>query len=648
MQEQHTLFSEPRVNGTASSYELAFRGLYYELYSNSDSSRADRIFEDLAKLLLVKALTDRNGGNQAIKWFMDDPGSSSQVLLTELAVHFPSLIEPGDRFTIGDAALRCSLNSLCHIDTSTCPSAILGDAFQALIGPRIRGEKGQFFTPRMLVGAMVGVVRPKPTDKIVDPAAGTGGFLVEAHAFRSVSCADGVYGPLVGIDKDRDLYRLGGAMMQLATKGNAWYHCANSLDMRSLGSIKEHNPFDADVVLTNPPFGARIGVSDRDILEQFDLGHTWVYSESDRRWHRTRHLRQSQDPQVLFLELCLRLLKSEGMLGIVLPEGIFGNRQCGYIWDYVRRHGQIEALIDCPRTTFQPGTDTKTNVVFIRRQDTDRDEISEADVWIAVAKYCGHDRRGRAHDSSGEPFRDDFKRIGQTYSQGDPDTWSRCKIKEPYYLVPRFYHTAPHNALATSDGEFTGEIRTFGQMIKQRQITVRKGHEVGAETYGTGDIPFVRTSDISNWEVSLNTTNGVAEEIYEKYRKLQNLRPGDLLLVVDGRYKIGRTAILQPHDCRCVVQSHIRIITVNQSCPVTSYELLYIMNLPIVLDEMRNLTFIQSTLGSLGKRLEYLEIPVPKRTSQWLAKVEEFESALRQRADLLSRLKNWGSSEVDL
>ena len=120
-------------------------------------------------------------------------------------------------------------------------------------------------------------------------------------------------------------------------------------------------------------------------LRHFELGHAWAFAASDDQWIQQRSLRSSQDPQLLFLELCFMLLKPGGLLGIVLPEGVFGNRKAGYVWDYVREHGTIEAMIDCPRTTFQPGTDTKTNVVFIRTFGKKRESRSEP-VRIAIAQ----------------------------------------------------------------------------------------------------------------------------------------------------------------------------------------------------------------------------------------------------------------------
>lgn len=304
-------------------------------------------------------------------------------------------------------------------------------------------------------------------------------------------------------------------------------------------------------------------------------------------------------------------------------------------------------MIDCPRTTFQPSTDTKTNVVFIRRTKLAK-LFFMSEPLIAVAKTCGHDRRGREFKVNGTPFPNDFEKIGDGYANKDPKWWTRCQITDPYYLVPRFYHHGADNALLNKANELNGEVVTIKKLIKEGYLYIRKGHEVGSEAYGSGDIPFIRTSDINNWEVSMNTTNGVSEDIYLQYYKSQNLKPYDILLVVDGRYKIGKTAIIQPNNCKSVVQSHFRIITVSKKCPINSYELLFLLNMPSVLEQIRNLTFIQSTLGSVGKRLDMIQIVIPKKTAQWNQTIKEFRDAIEGRAILLDKLKSLETPEIDL
>jgi type I restriction enzyme M protein len=248
----------------------------------------------------------------------------------------------------------------------------------------------------------------------------------------------------------------------------------------------------------------------------------------------------------------------------------------------------------------------------------------------------------------GKPVVDDFASIADAFAKRQEPWWSECKFQESYYYVPRFYHQGANRSVEQYAKEADGRVLTIGQLLEATYLRIRKGNEVGSEAYGTGDIPFVRTSDVNNWEVCVEPTNGVSEEIYEQFKHVQKLKAGDILLVVDGRYKIGRSAILHSHNCRCVVQSHLRILSVSQSSPVTNYELLYLLNLPCVLDEMRNLVFIQSTLGSIGRRLERLRIPIPRRSIEWNTQIENFRALLDARAQQLARLQSIRTPEPEL
>jgi type I restriction enzyme M protein len=546
---------------------------------------------------------------------------------------------------VEDEALRYGLKELASLSFQSAPAHILGEAFQSLIGPRLRGDKGQFFTPRSPVKAMVAILNPPLAAKVVDPACGMAGFLVETHAYQARGGqGSAAAGRLIGMDKDRDLCRLAEAVLEIAAPQRAVVHNVNSLDLAGLAKLPvEESPFDADYVLTNPPFGANIKIDDRAILRQFDLGHKW--SQVETGWCQENGLRDSQDPQLLFLELCIRLLKPGGQMGIVLPEGVFGNHGLGYVWDFVRREGKIMALIDCPRTTFQPSTDTKTNILFFQKAATTHPHAPSAPekVWTAVALHCGHDRRGRTTKTTGEPYPDDFGEIGASFDDRQLDTrfWQEAIITEPYYLVPRYYDGSALRELTDEAARLGAELVSLGEMVKRGYIHIRKGHEVGADAYGTGDVPFIRTSDISNYEISIDPTRSVSEEIYQQYAGQQKLATGDILLVSDGRYRIGRTAILNEHNHRCVVQSHLRIITVTRRSPISTIELLYLLNLPMVQHQIRNLVFIQSTLGALGKRLNEVRVPVPKPSRAWLSTIEEFKALVEGRARLLQQLQQF-------
>jgi type I restriction enzyme M protein len=644
--------SQPAEKGRSEKdYASAFRRLYYHLYTNSRASRAERIISDLSNLLLCKIASERNGGKERIEQFLKGEGSANNLLIPILLDAFPHLTEQDDKFSLEDDALRHGLKELAPLSFHSAPAHILGEAFQALMGPRLRGDKGQFFTPRNLVRAIIEINNPPVNAKVVDPACGTGGFLVETAAYQSEKHQHGDTGKktLIGMDKDRDLCRLAEASLEIAAQDRYAVINTNSLDINALAKMPANvSPLEAEFVFTNPPFGANIKVTDESILQQFALGHKWAESRSG--WQQESGVRQAQDPQILFIELCIRLLVPGGQLSIVLPEGVFGNSGLGYMWDYVRAQGEIVALLDCPRTTFQPSTDTKTNVLIFKKGRPALAKKRSESVLMAVALHCGHDRRGRSVKTTGEVYPDDFEPIGKSFNQSRKRSpiWQKVELTQPYYLVPRYYDTAPSQELRQEAEKLGAELVTLRELVDKGHLTIRKGHEVGAEAYGTGEIPFVRTSDISNYEVSLDPTRGVSEEIYQEYASQQNLAPHDILMVADGRYRIGRTAILHEHNYKCVVQSHIRIISVQPTSPIGALELLYLLNLPMVQHQMRNLVFIQSTLGSLGKRLYEINVPLPRASSEWETTIKKFHGLIEGRAKLLKQLKEFEHQGYEL
>ncbi|MBN3927536.1 N-6 DNA methylase [Nostoc sp. NMS4] len=628
------------------SHSEVFKKLYYHFYSNSNASRAERIISDLSKIILFTLLCERHNLQEELEKFLNNKAPANQVILPLLIKYYPGVIEEHDLFGLDDKSIREGINFLSHLSFKDSPSHSIGDAFQALMGPRLRGDKGQFFTPKTLVRAMVRIIAPAPGVKVVDPACGTGGFLTETAVFWSEFGQR--KGHLIGLDKDKDLSLFANALLQVVAPDNFIVHNTNSLNLSYLESLPDFlSPLNADVVLTNPPFGAKIPINDLSILQQFELGYIW--ERSDKGWKKTERLRSIQDPQILFIELCVKLLKENGLMGIILPEGVFGNANSGYVWDYLRQNGQIYALIDCPRTTFQPSTDTKTNVLFFNKFKKNKDiKLDSNKVWISVAINCGHDRRGREFKGNGQPFPDDFALISTDWVTKESHIWSESKISNPYYLVPRYYDKITDTLLEEQAKDFGGELITFGEMVKKGWIKINKGNEIGSDAYGTGDIPFVRTSDINNFEVSIDPTNSVSEEIYDKYRSIQVLKPGDILMVVDGRYKIGRCAILNKWNYCCIVQSHIRIISLTDKAPFEPMALLYVLSLPSVQREIRRLVFIQSTLGSLGKRIQEVKVPNPSFNGQSEERLQQFAIILTKRSELLSQLTQMQDSEVEL
>lgn len=636
------------ASGMNQNLPEVFKRIYYHLYTNSKASRAEAIIEDLSLLLLTKLAADQTNRREVIDSFVSGTKDANTTLLPLLAEVFPRLLSSGQGFSLDDVSLRMSLAEMSDLDLAHAPAHLIGEAFQALIGPRLRGERGQFFTPKTLVQGMVRIVDPKPGERVLDPCAGTGGFLAETHLYQVARYSEGRKdGDLIGVDKDSGLSRLSGALLTVLAGQRAAIHNFNSLDLTEWRKSADTDPFGRfDVVLTNPPFGAKIGIREQSILKDYDFGHIWTQSKSSG-WSATAALCASEDPQVLFLEFCVRALKPGGRLGIVLPEGMFGNRQTSYVWTWLRQQGHINALLDCPRTAFQPGTDTKTNVLFFTK-NSGLDDDAKRTTRVAVAINCGHDRRGRSMKATGEMHADDFPLIAEGYGDDKSDFWRSVNLKGSDYVVPRYHYYIGDKSQVEDWIGKSAKLATLGDLVKKGFISVRKGHEVGSDAYGTGEIPFIRTSDISNFEVSSDPTKAVSEQVYDQYATAQNLLPGDILMVVDGRYRIGTTAILDEHSARCIAQSHLRIISVRDQSQLDPYALLYALNLPSVKLRLRGLVFIQSTLGTLGSRLMELKLPLLIGNGPWSERIEQFKSTLQGRSKLLSEMKRMAGPEIEL
>lgn len=602
-------------------YNACFKGIYYQLYSNSNTSRAERIVSDITKILLCRLIAEQDGINDINDYCGDR-------LISLLKRKYPQSCEQFDDFSLDKKDVEVVFNSLNNVSLLNAPSHIIGDAFQAIIGPRIRGDKGQFFTPKELVECMVKIMNAPDNSIIIDPACGTGGFLTEAYTYaKSSTNVDETSISLIGIDKDRDMADMALATTEIISQGNSVVFNRNSLEIVSPKSDLHHLLGSADIIFTNPPFGAKIGITDDSLLRLYDFGYNWTYSEKEKTWYKLNTLVKNQAPQVLFLELCVRLLKTGGKMAIVLPEGIFGNKSLGYIWAYLKKYGKVLGMIDCPRNTFQPSTDTKTNVLIYEKGSS-----FSYDIRVAIAKNCGHDKRGRVTNSSKEPFPNDFKIIAENYAHDSKQkVWKHVKLTGSYF-VPRYLagKAIPHSS---------HDYITIREMIQKGYLKRKSGKEVGSEAYGTGTIPFIRTSDIINFEISSDPTNAVSEEIYQQYAEQQNLAVGDILFIADGRYRIGKTAIITEYNIKSLIQSHIEILSLTANAPFTPYEFLYCLNMDEVQEQVRNLIFIQSTLGTLGNRIQEIAVKIPDRTPEWEEKIHAFQRNIEMRAECLYLLK---------
>jgi type I restriction enzyme M protein len=185
-----------------------------------------------------------------------------------------------------------------------------------------------------------------------------------------------------------------------------------------------------DVVITNPPFGKKIVVRGDRLLSQYSLARKWVQDRDSGDWEETEALQTTKPPQILFIERCLQLLKPGGRLGIVIPESILGMPTHGYVITWLRQNAKIRGVISMPEELFKTsgkgGTHAKVCVVLVENTPPTPEETWP--VFMAEAKWCGHDSRGkptvRVNEDGEEELLDDIPKITERFYETFGDTES--------------------------------------------------------------------------------------------------------------------------------------------------------------------------------------------------------------------------------
>lgn len=289
---------------------------------------------------------------------------------------------------------------------------VIGEAFESFLGPTLRGEEGQFFTPRNVVKLACEIINPRSGELVVDPACGTGGFLTEVIRKKPANQKNV---RVCGIEKDKFLAQVASTQIRLLQKDtDSRVFCANSLSPFHAwpsSLVERVQPGAVDVVITNPPFGSKISVG-YEVVRHYHLGKVWRRSRNSTDWAETQSFAKDRPPQILFIERCLELLKPGGRLGIVVPDGILGNVNLGYVREYIRANAEIVAIVDCPLETFLPSTSTKTSLVFLRKKHLGSKQDM---IFMAVAEKCGHNRRGKPLVNQDGAPDDDFPIIAKEF-----------------------------------------------------------------------------------------------------------------------------------------------------------------------------------------------------------------------------------------
>lgn len=664
-----------------SNLKAVFRDIRNHLAGNAPGiTRDEPLAQEVINLLFCKIYDEINTAARDMVQFrfgLNEPPRDVYKRMVDLFDHvkveYPDVFDEADKIALDENSIAYVVGELQNYSLLQADRDAIGDAFEVFIGPALRGPEGQFFTPRNVVRALVAMVDPKPGELIMDPACGSGGFLTVAleHVWSGLDreAKDKSWSAsmlerrkreiatrtLRGMDKDAFLAKCTKAYLAILGDGRGGvFRVDSSLQPPDLWPEQVRDKVRLgtfDVILTNPPFGKKIKVTGRPILEQFELSHKWVTNKDTGTKELSDQVLAEFPPQLLFVERSLQLLKPGGRLGIVLPESLFGSPSYSYVIDWLQSKADILAIAAMPEALFKTsgkaGTHTKVCILVLRKRDP-RNPNTEDLVFMGDAKWCGHDSRGnptirRIGDE--DVLLDDVPTVADKYVQFKdlgivPDDHlgfmqERSQLTGTVF-IPKYYD--PEIAATLAALEATHTTPTIQSFIDAGEITIATGVEVGKMAYGTGPVPFIRTSDLSNWELKADPKQGVSEALFKalraKHPEKFDVAVGDILMVRDGTYLIGTTAVVTPLDTDILYQSHVMKIRVAANSTLDPWLLFAALNSPIVKRQIRAKRFTQDIIDSLGNRLGEVRIPVFRDQAARKRVSDRIKTAIMRRAEL--------------
>lgn len=347
------------------------------------------------------------------------------------------LFEQNEIINIRENSFEQIVKELQIYNLSTTSDDVKGIAFEKFLGRTFRGELGQFFTPRTIVDFMVSVLDPQEGEYVCDPCCGSGGFLIRAFEYvrehietdieqqketikqsfykedyDSLSqrekekidqkVADAFNKLNAELDINNDKGRLRTLSFDCIYGTDANPRMARTAKMNMImhgdghGGVHHHDGLlnvngifrdRFDVILTNPPFGARI---EKDLLitEADRFTDEVKIAKYIRRYGQQYEdaLKEVNDnvgkpllelydtgkmsslTEVLFIERCLNLLKPGGRMGIVLPEGTLNNDNLQRVREYVEGRAKILLIVSIPQDVFMAsGAMVKPSLMFFKK-----------------------------------------------------------------------------------------------------------------------------------------------------------------------------------------------------------------------------------------------------------------------------------------
>lgn len=379
-------------------------------------------FGEVFKLIFAKLFDERanlkNDSSAAqfrvgIMESAEEAKSRICALFKKASERWSGVFLDGETLTLGAESLSFCVSALQKTYLLKSDADVLGAAFEVMINPGMKGDKGQYFTPRHVVDMCIEILDPKDGETFFDPACGSGGFLVSAmsHVYKKIererddeneiieNKKDYAIECVYGIDYDPLIAKVAKAYMLIWGDGRSNIGICDGLnqdnwdnDTKAKFLIREGGKQTLrkfEIIATNPPFAGDISAD--STLSKYQLAH-----KPTKNGARKRVNKLSRDK--LFIERCISMLNPGGRMAIVLPRGIFKNYGDEYIRRYILSHCKILAVIGLGGDMFKPFTNTKTCVAILQKRNVEianlDDIVDDPSPVFAMTEKPGKDKSG--------------------------------------------------------------------------------------------------------------------------------------------------------------------------------------------------------------------------------------------------------------
>ena len=545
----------------AAELSRIFDSCHRELWSGGRLDPTEA-FDEMSKLMFAKLYDERrtpNGEPYAFQY--GDRETDLMVAQRVLGRYERAREEEPGVFTAGiesDARkIAAVVRLLQGVSLNRTDPDAKGRAFEQFLGEVFRGRLGQYFTRREIVEFMVCIIKPTNDSTLLDPACGSGGFLVYSmkQVFGQIEAAyagdeqtifrlkdDFAKRHLYGIEINEKIARV--AMMDMVINEDGHTNVAIGSGLDSTFA----NPGIADSgfthVLTNPPFGNSIKSDETDQLGQSQL--------ADYQLSRGK---QSAKSEVLFIERCTRFLRPGGMLGIVVPDGILSNPSDKPVRDYILSNYEISAIVSLPAFAFRKaGSGMKTSLLMARKWKPNDDREVNYPIFMGIANHIGYDATGRPDSNDLPVLRGHFLN-----GSGVPDdnvirTPVRA-VNQSNRLDPQYYVLGP-----VIEREFQRVSHPVEELNKLVGQSIQSGKSPkGGARYSAGDVPILLVGNVAaDGSIALEDLSYVDKEFYLSNRARGAINPLDILIAKDGA-TTGKVGIV-PEDFpleRCLINEHL-------------------------------------------------------------------------------------------